>query len=290
MKFLDVGYTYASLRGDMDAAYRRVMDSGWFLNGDELAAFEQAFAAYCQAGHALGVANGLDALTLTLRAIGCGPGDEVIVPAHTFIATWLAVSATGATPVPVDACPETMNLDLARISAAVTDRTRAVIPVHLYGLPTDIERLETELGRPDIFVLEDAAQAQGAEVRGRRAGSLGDAAAFSFYPGKNLGAFGDAGAVTSNDPALIRRIRNLANYGAVEKYVHDEKGVNSRLDELQAAFLSVKLAALDGWNARRAAIAGRYLDGLKGVSRLTLPAVPAGLTPVWHLFVVRTAK
>jgi len=285
--FLDVAFTYRSLSAEIDAAFSAVMDSGMYIGGSPLAAFEQAFAAYCEAPHCVGVGNGLDALALPLRARGIGPGDEVIVPAHTFIATWLAAAQTGATLVPVDVDPDTMNLSAETVAAALTPRTRAIIPVHLYGTPAPVDAIMQQVAGRDIFVLEDAAQAHGARLNGRRVGSLGHVAAFSFYPGKNLGAFGDAGAVSTGDADLAERIRALGNYGSREKYVHDDIGTNSRLDPLQAAFLHVKLAALDAWTDRRRAIAAVYLEALAGIADLCLPAVPQGADPVWHLFVVR---
>ncbi len=285
--FLELLPTYTEVREEMDAAYRRVMESGWFLLGAELEAFEREYAARCRTAHAVGVGSGLDALHLTLRAWGVGPGDEVIVPAHTFVATWLAVTFSEATPVPVEVNPVTYNLDPGRLRAAITSRTRAVIPVHLYGQPADMDPILEVAEAHGLKVLEDAAQAQGGAYRSRPVGALGHAAAHSFYPGKNLGAFGDGGAVTTNDDELAQRVRELRNYGSRRKYYHDHVGMNSRLDELQSAFLRVKLARLDDWNARRRAVAGRYLEGLSGLAGLVLPAVLPGTEPVWHLFVVR---
>ena len=285
--FLDLGASYDELRDDLDTAYRRVMASGWYIGGGEVEAFEEAFAAYCGVDHCVGVGNGLEALHLTLRAYGIGEGDEVIVPSNTYIATWLAVTYTGATPVPVEPDPATYNLDPARIEAAVTDRTRAAMPVHLYGQPADMDPILEVARRHGLRVVEDAAQAHGARYRGRRTGVLGDAAGFSFYPGKNLGAFGDAGAVTTDDADLADRLRALRNYGSRRKYHNEIVGYNSRLDPLQAAFLGVKLGHLDEWNARRARIAVCYLDAL-GDTDLVLPTVPSWADPAWHLFVVRT--
>src|SRR5512137_386847 len=250
------------------------MDSGWYILGSEVEAFETEFARYCGADYCVGVGNGLDALHLILRAYGIGPGDEVIVPSNTYIATWLAVSYAGATPVPVEPDPRTSNLDPVRIEAAMTPRTKAVMPVHLYGQPADMDSI-TELARKHgLKVVEDNAQAQGARYKGRRTGSLGDAAGNSFYPGKNLGAFGDAGAVTTNDAALADRVRRLRNYGSKKKYYNEDKGFNSRLDELQAAFLRVKLRKLDEWNERRRVVAARYRAGFAGAPELALPCVP----------------
>ena len=292
--FLDLGSAYRELQSDLDAAYQRVMNSGWYLLGRELEAFESEFATYCEARHCVGVANGLDALHLILRAYDIGPGDEVIVPSNTYIATWLAVSHAGATLVPVEPDPRTYNLDPGLIESAITPRTRAIMPVHLYGQPADMDPIMSLAAKHGLKVIEDNAQAQGALYKGRRTGGLGDAAGNSFYPGKNLGAFGDGGAVTTNDASLAERVRRLRNYGSKIKYHNDEKGYNSRLDELQAAFLRVKLAKLDEWNGRRKILAGHYLQQLRvnqdfSASKWILPFVPAWADPVWHLFVVRHA-
>jgi dTDP-4-amino-4,6-dideoxygalactose transaminase len=284
--FLDFAAMHAEMRPRLDAAYARVVDSNWLILGHELETFEREFAAYCGARHCVGVANGLDALFITLKALGIGAGDEVIVPGNTYIATWLAVSYAGATPVPVEPDPRTFNLDPERIAAAITRATRAIMPVHLYGQPADMDPILDIARRHGLKVVEDAAQAHGARYKGRRTGSLGDAAGFSFYPGKNLGALGDGGAVTTDDDALADRLRVLRNYGSRVKYHNEVKGFNSRLDELQAAFLREKLALLDDWNDRRRAIAAVYLDRLAG-SGLGLPWVPEWADPVWHLFVVR---
>lgn len=287
--FLDLAEVYAAHREELDAAWHRVMERGWFIAGDELSAFEKEFATLTGTRHCIGVANGLDALHLVLRAWGIGPGDEVIVPSQTFIATWLAVSWCGATPVPVEICTDTCNLDPALVEAAITARTKAIVPVHLYGQPADMAPI-AELGRRHgLKVLEDAAQAHGARYRGQSCGGLGDAAGWSMYPGKNLGAFGDGGAITTNDDALAATIRQLRSYGSVVKYQHDLPGFNSRLDELQAALLRVRLRHLGADNAHRAQLAARYLERLSGVPGLTLPAVPVWAEPVWHLFVVRCA-
>lgn len=285
--FLDVGFTYRALQNEMDAAYRGIMDSGYFIGGRALDAFEADYAAWCCARHCIGVGNGLEALVLPLRARGIGPGDEVIVPANTFIATWLAVAQTGATLVPVDADPATMNIDLAALERAITPRTKAIMPVHLYGAPVPMAGLRALADDRGIFLLEDAAQAHGAQDGGRRAGALGHAAGFSFYPGKNLGAFGDGGAVMTDDDDLADAVRMLANYGARVKYEHESRGGNSRLDPLQAAFLSVKLRHLDAWNERRREIAVVYDAALADLPGLRLPVVAAGTNPVWHLYVVR---
>jgi dTDP-4-amino-4,6-dideoxygalactose transaminase len=285
--FLDLQPSYRELQVELDAAFRRVMESGWFILGEEVDAFERAFAEYCDAKYCIGVGSGLDALILILRGYGIGPGDEVIVPANTYIATWLAVSYVGAKPVPVEPSAATYNIDPKRIKHALTRKTRAVIAVHLYGQTAEMEHIVEFARRYQLRVIEDAAQAHGAAYNGKRAGALADAAGFSFYPSKNLGAFGDGGAVLTSDNDLADRVRVLRNYGSRTKYYSEIKGVNSRLDALQAAFLRVKLKLLDEWNDRRRAVAQQYLEGLSGVADLRLPIVAAGADPVWHLFVIR---
>ncbi|TMW71328.1 DegT/DnrJ/EryC1/StrS family aminotransferase [Thauera sp. UPWRP] len=287
--FLDLKSPYLELRAEIDDAVSRVLSSGWYIGGPEVDAFEAEFAEYCEADYAIGVANGLDALHLAMLAMGVGPGDEVIVPSNTYIATWLAVSQCGAIPVPVEPVEATYNIDPARIEAAITPRTKVILPVHLYGQPADLDAILAIARKHGLRVLEDAAQAHGARYKGRRIGAHGDAVAWSFYPGKNLGALGDGGAVTTNDPELADRIRVLRNYGSRVKYVNEVKGFNSRLDPMQAAVLRVKLQRLDEWNGRRAEIAARYLEGLAG-SGLVLPHVPEWAEPAWHLFVVRHAQ
>jgi dTDP-4-amino-4,6-dideoxygalactose transaminase len=254
--------------------------------GEELRSFETEYADYCGAAHCVGVGNGLDALVLALRALGVGPGDEVIVPSNTYIATWLAASHVGATPVPVEPDAGTFNIDPARIEATITPRTKAILPVHLYGQPVDLDPILAIARRHGLKVVEDGAQAHGARYKGRRLGAHGDAVAWSFYPGKNLGALGDGGAVTTDDPAIAEQLRTLRNYGSKVKYHNEIIGTNSRLDELQAALLRPKLRTLDTGNRHRGAIAQRYLDGLAGLG-LALPVVPAIADPVWHLFVIR---
>jgi len=285
--FLDLGRLHQSIRAPLDAAYHRVMDSGWFIMGPELEAFEAEFAQYCEVKHCIGVGNGLEALYLLLQAYGIGPGDEVIVPSNTFIATWLAVTQCGATPVPVEPDVKTHNIDPALIGAAITTRTKAIMPVHLYGQPADMDPINEIAAKRDLIVIEDAAQAQGARYKGRRAGSLGHAAGTSFYPGKNLGALGDGGAVLTNDDTIAVKVRQLRNYGSTIKYRHDLIGYNSRLDEMQAAFLRVKLAVLDDWNTKRSEIAGQY-SKLLGDANIVLPFVPEYAEPVWHLYVIRS--
>lgn len=285
--FLELKPTYLELQAELDDAYRRVMDSGWYILSGEVSQFEGAFAEYCGAAHCVGVANGLEALQLILQGYGIGTGDEVIVPANTYIATWLAASNVGAQPVPVEPDPATHNINASAVAAAITRRTKAIIAVHLYGQPAEMQVLNELAAAQGIRVIEDAAQAHGARYRGRRTGSLCHAAGWSFYPTKNLGAFGDAGAITTDDPILADRVRLLRNYGSRVKYYNEIQGGNSRLDPLQAAFLRVKLAHLDEWNARRARQASRYMAALADVGELTLPAVPEWAQPVWHLFVVR---
>ncbi len=281
--FLDLEAGYRELREELDATALRVLGSGRYILGAEVEAFEHEWAEACGTRFAVGVNSGLDALTLALRALGIGPGDEVLVPGHTFIATWLAVTATGAKPVPAEPDPQTGNLDPVSAAERIGPRTRAIVAVHLYGQAMDLEPLR----RFNLPIVEDAGQAHLAKAGERTAGSMGDIAAFSFQPGKNLGAYGDAGAVTTDDAALADEVRRLRNYGAAEQYRHDEQGVNSRMDPIQAAMLRVKLAHLPEWNRRRHALAVRYWNGLMGTPDLQLPRVAPGSEPVWHLFVVR---
>lgn len=285
--FLDLSAAYGAIRHDIDAAVARVLESGWFIGGPELDHFEQQFASYCGAAHCVGTGNGLDALHLLLRAADIGRGDEVIVASNTFIATWLAVSMVDATPVAVEPDPATYNLDVAKVEAAITDRTRAVLVTHLYGQPADLEPLSALCRKYGLRLFEDAAQAHGARYNGNRLGAHGDGVAWSFYPSKNLGAIGDGGAITCNDPAIAARVRTLGNYGSERRYVNRERGYNSRLDSLNAAVLAAKLPYLDAWNDHRRAIAGRYTSALQ-TAAITLPYVPDWADPVWHLFVVRT--
>jgi dTDP-4-amino-4,6-dideoxygalactose transaminase len=288
--FLNLSASYKELKNDLDSAYQRVMDSGWFIMGPEVEAFEHEFAAYCGVRHCIGVGNGLDALHLILRGYGIGEGDEVIVPANTYIATWLAVSYTGAVPVPVEPDSRTYNLDPRAIEALITSKTKAVIPVHLYGQPSDMDPINHIAEKHNLKVIEDAAQAHGAGYKERISGNLAHAAGFSFYPGKNLGALGDAGAIVTNDDNLAEQVRMLRNYGSKVKYYHDIKGFNSRLDEMQAAFLRTKLLHLDQWNKRRQQISAYYIECLANLPGLTLPYVPDWITPVWHIFVIQTTK
>lgn len=288
--FLDLKSINLRQGAELEAAFKRVLESGWYILGNETAAFEASFAAYSQAAHCIGVANGLDAIFLILKGYGIGPGDEVIVPSNTFIATWLAVSHCGAKVVPVEPLAATYNLDPQRIEAAITPRTKAIIAVHLYGQPADMPAIRAVAARHQLKVIEDAAQAHGARCHGGVAGQLGDAAAFSFYPGKNLGALGDGGAVTTSDDVLAEQLRTYRNYGSKQKYYNQLPGYNSRLDELQAALLSVKLTTLEQDNAQRRAIAAVYQRELAGIDGLVLPTVPDWAEPVWHLYVVRHAR
>jgi len=283
--FLDLKSHNGNMHRELQEAFDRVLDSGWFILGEEVSNFEREFADYSEAKYCVGVANGLDALHLILRAYGIGKGDEVIVPSNTFIATWLAVSYAGATLVPVEPIPATYNIDPELIERSITSRTKAIIAVHLYGQPADMDAINLIAKKHDLKVIEDAAQAHGARYKRRRVGSLADAAGFSFYPGKNLGALGDGGAVTTNDAELAEKVRMLSNYGSRVKYHHDAMGFNSRLDELQAAFLREKLKKLDSWNLHRQKIASAYLSQLDAM-KIALPYLPEWADPVWHLFVI----
>jgi len=287
--FLDLKAQHIELRSELEDAFGRVLESGWYVLGSEVEAFEEEYAEYCEAAHCVGVGNGLDALHLALLAMDVGPGDEVIVPSNTYIATWLAVSQCGAVPVPVEPDEATFNIDTGCIEAAITGRTKVILPVHLYGQPADLAPILAIASKHGLKVLEDAAQAHGARYKGQRLGAHGNVVAWSFYPGKNLGAMGDGGAVTTNDARIAERVRVLRNYGSRVKYVNEVQGYNSRLDPLQAAILRVKLARLDEWNARRRAIAACYELGLTGCA-LTLPQVPGWAEPVWHLYVVQSRQ
>lgn len=284
--FLDLAASYREIQAELESAVLQSLRSGWYIGGEDVAGFEADFAAYTRTSHCVGVAKGLEALHLALRAMGVGAGDEVIVPSNTFIATWLAVSECGAVPVPVEPDAQTCNIDVAKLLAAITPRTKVIIPVHLYGQPADMDAVLQIARQHGLLVLEDAAQAQGATYKGQAIGGHADAVAWSFYPGKNLGALGDAGAVTTQDAALADKIRMLRNYGSRQRYVNEVQGYNSRLDPVQAAALRVKLRHLDEWNDRRARIAARYTASLAGCG-LTLPWVPDWAQPSWHLYCVR---
>ena len=288
--FLSVKSSYDEIKSEIDQAYFRVMDSGRFILGEEVESFEQEFACYCGVKHCVAVGNGLDALILTLKGYDIGRGDEVIVPANTYIATWLAVSEVGATPVPVEPEKSTYNIDPSRIEEVITDKTRAILPVHLYGQPANIDRIKSIADEHRLLVIEDAAQAHGAKIGTHCSGSLGDSAGWSFYPGKNLGAFGDAGAVTTNNNELAIKIRLLRNYGSKKKYYNDVKGINSRLDPLQAAFLRIKLKHLDRWNEKRIKQAMIYSNSFSDIPGIIIPDIPDWANPCWHLYVIRTKK
>jgi dTDP-4-amino-4,6-dideoxygalactose transaminase len=289
VEFLNLRCTYEEVREEVEPALLRSVASGRYIGGPEVEAFEGAFARYCGAAHCVGVGNGLDALHLSLKAMGVGAGDEVIVSSNGYIATWLAVSMAGAVPVPVEPLPSTHNLDPDRVEQAITPRTKVILPTHLYGQAADMDPILEIAAARGCYVLEDAAQAHGARYKERRVGAHGHAVAWSFYPSKNLGAFGDAGAVTTNDAALAERVRVLGNYGSSVRYVNEVRGINSRLDPLQAAVLLVKLKHLDRWNESRSRTAQRYTAGLQGLG-LALPAVPQWADPAWHLYVVRSPQ
>jgi len=286
IKFLEVRSQYIELKTELDQAYQRVMDSGWYILDKEVSSFEEEFAAYIGCKHCIGVGNGLEALELILMGYGIGQGDEVIVPANTYIASWLSVSKTGATPLPVEPNPTTYNIDPQLIEQSVTARTKAILPVHLYGQAVEMGTIKEIADKFNLKIIEDAAQAHGSLHNGQMTGNLGSAAGISFYPTKNLGAFGDAGAVVTNDDDLANTVLLLRNYGSKKKYHNDIKGHNSRLDPLQAAFLREKLKVLDEWNQRRIEIANHYLDNLRNIPGLGLPQIPEEIAPVWHLFVI----
>lgn len=287
MPFLDVGAAYRELKVEIDAAVQRVLDSGCYVLGPEVEAFEAEWADYCNVAHAVGVGNGLDALILALRALGVGPGDDVIVPSNTYIATWLAVTAVGARPVPVEPDPTTHNINAESVSSAITLGTKVVLAVHLYGQPVDLDPILELAKSRNLYVVEDAAQAHGASYRGRKLGGHGDVVCWSFYPGKNLGAMGDAGAITTNSSDIAEQVRTLRNYGSRQKYVNDLLGVNSRLDPLQAVVLRTKLPYLDEWTERRRAVARRYTTAFREAA-IALPVVPEWAEPAWHLYVIRS--
>jgi dTDP-4-amino-4,6-dideoxygalactose transaminase len=284
--FLNLNIIHKQIESEIADSINRVLTSNRFILSEEVEQFEIEFARYCEVDYSVGVGNGLDAIHLILKAYGIGEGDEVIIPSNTFIATALAVSYSGATPVFVEPDEETYNINTSLIESKITPKTKAIIPVHLYGQPADMDSV-LELGKKyNLKIIEDCAQAHGAIYKGRRVGSLGDAAAFSFYPGKNLGALGDGGAVCSNDVEIIRTVRILSNYGSEKKYLHEIKGFNTRLDEIQAAILRIKLMHLDKWNSERKAIAEKYTQGLQGGEVIT-PGICSGTEPVWHVYVIR---
>lgn len=278
------------VKAELLPSFENFIDKGWYILGDQVKAFETEYAAYCNASHCAGVANGLDALIIALKALDIKEGDEVIVPSNTYIASWLAVSYVGAIPVPVEPNPVTYNIDPNLISAAITPKTKAIMPVHLYGQCCEMDDIMNIAKKHNLFVIEDNAQSQGASFNGKTTGSIGDINGTSFYPGKNLGAYGDAGAITSNNPDLIQKAFTIRNYGSNKKYYNEVKGINSRLDELQAGFLSIKLKYIDNWTRERQAIASTYNQLLKGLNDVVIPETAAGATHVYHLYVIRTSK
>jgi len=285
--FLDLHAAYSELRDDINNSITQSLESGYYIGGEQVEKFEREFADYTESGYCVSVGNGLDAIHLGLIALGVGPGDEVIVPSHTFIATWLAVTQVGATIVPVEPDEKTFTIDPTKIEAVITEKTKVIIPVHLYGHPADLDPIIDLATRYGISVLEDAAQAHGAKYKGRRIGSHGDLVAWSFYPGKNLGAFGDGGSITTNNKDLAETVRKLGNYGSSVKYQHELTGFNSRLDPIQATILQVKRAHLDKWNLRRKEIANSYSQALHS-SEYRTPEVASWADPVWHLYVIKT--
>jgi len=286
--YLDLGALARELDGELERTVARVASSGWYLLGPELEEFEREFAAYCGSRHCVGVGSGMSAIELALLAAGVGPGDEVIVPAYTWVATWLAVSRTGATPVPVDV-DTSYNIDPDQIAAAIGERTTAIVPVHLRGEPADMEAITKIVSDKGLLVIEDAAQAHGARCHGRRVGGIGNAGAFSFYPTKNLGCLGDGGAVTTDDDELAERVRLLRNYGMRNRYEIESAGVNSRLAEIQAAVLRLLLPRLDGWNRARSSLADLYREAFAGQDAISSPSSPTWADPVWHLFAINHA-
>lgn len=288
--FLSFKKMNEDIRADLVPTFNQFIDSGWYVLGEQVKQFEKAYAAYCNTAYCSGVANGLDAIIIALKALNIGAGDEVIVPSNTYIATWLAVSYVGATPVPVEPRIQTYNINPELIEQAITPKTKAIIPVHLYGQCCEMDSIMNIAAKHHLYVIEDNAQAQGASFDGKITGSFGHINATSFYPGKNLGAFGDAGAITTNDETLLHKANTIRNYGSNKKYYNELKGMNSRLDELQAGLLSVKLKYLNNWNKERIQIAQQYMNELKGVNNITLPVLAPGATSVYHLFVIRTQK
>lgn len=287
--FLDLRATYKELEADIDGAVKRVLNSGFYILGPEVEAFESEFAHFCDANYCVGVGNGLDAIYISLMTLGVGPGDEVLVPSNTYIATWLAVSQCGATPVPVEPSNDSYNMDPSLISKAITKNTKAIIAVHLYGQPAPLDEILGIAKDHNLKVIEDAAQAHGAVYKGRKIGSHSDMVTWSFYPGKNLGAFGDGGAITTNNQELAKIAEVIRNYGSEYKYVNDIKGLNSRLDPLQAAILRVKLPKINEWNARRREVAKLYDEAFMDAG-LSIPREAVGCESSWHLYVLRHSR
>jgi dTDP-4-amino-4,6-dideoxygalactose transaminase len=288
--FLSFKKMHDQLKLDMMQAFEEVYDSHWYILGSGLKKFEKNYANFCNTNFCAGVANGLDALTISLRALDIGIGDEVIVPSNTYIATWLAVSQVGATPIPVEPNPKTLNINPNYIENAITNKTKAIIPVHLYGQVCEMDKIIPIAKKNNLYVIEDNAQAQGAYCNNKISGSFGDINATSFYPGKNLGALGDGGAITTNNAQLFEKVCTIRNYGSQQKYYNQIKGLNSRLDEIQAAFLNIKLNMLNAWNKERVDMASLLLQQLDGIGDLELPTLANGCTSNFHLFVVKTKK
>lgn len=288
--FLSFHKMNADVKAETLASFEHFFDKAWYVLGDQVKQFENEYANFNQTNHCVGLANGLDALIIALKTLNIGKGDEVIVPSNTYIASWLAVSYVGATPIAVEPKMDTYNINPELIEASITSRTKAIMPVHLYGQCCEMDSIMTIAQKHGIAVVEDNAQSQGATYNGKLAGSFGDINGTSFYPGKNLGAYGDAGAITTNNDALAQRAMVIRNYGSQKKYYNDEQGINSRLDEVQAGFLSIKLKNLAKWNANRNHIAAKYMELLAGTTDLVLPTIANGATSVFHLFVIRTSK
>jgi dTDP-4-amino-4,6-dideoxygalactose transaminase len=288
--YLSFNKINADVKAELTPAFEKFIDSNWYILGTQVKEFETAYANYNNSKHCIGVANGLDALIISLKALNIGKGDEVIVPSNTYIATWLAVSYVGATPIPVEPQIDTYNINAALIAEKITSRTKAILPVHLYGQCCDMDSIMKIAKKNDLFVIEDNAQSQGASYNNKIAGSFGQINSTSFYPGKNLGAYGDAGAITTDDEALAQRSRIIRNYGSEKKYYNEEKGINSRLDELQASLLTIKLRYLNAWNSERKRLAAIYDNLLAGVGDLILPVVAPGASHVYHIYMVRTNK
>lgn len=287
IQFLNFEPMHNEIRDEVLEAFKKVYDRNWFILGQSVEGFEQEFSKYCGAKYCVGCGNGLDALSIILRGYDIGKGDEVIVPSNTYIATALAVSYVGAKVVFVEPDIKTFNIDVKRIEAAITSRTKAIIAVHLYGRPAETNEIKNLCQRYGLKLIEDAAQAHGAQLQGEKTGNLGDAAGFSFYPGKNLGALGDSGAIVTNDKELAEKVRAIRNYGSIKKYYNEYKGVNSRLDEVQAEFLTVKLKYLDMWNNNRKKIAKEYLERINN-NKIILPYVSSAEDSIWHVFIVRS--
>lgn len=288
--FLSFNKINADVKAQLTPAFEKIIDSNWYILGNAVKEFEKEYAAFNDTSHSIGVANGLDALIISLKSLGIGPGHEVIVPSNTYIASWLAVSYVGATPVPVEPDIRTYNIDPALIEAKITGKTKAIMPVHLYGQCCEMKAIMQIAAKHNLYVVEDNAQAQGATYNGGLAGSFGNINGTSFYPGKNLGAYGDAGAITTNDEALAKKAMVTRNYGSEKKYYNEEKGINSRLDELQAALLSVKLPHLNNWNTERKSLASMYDKLLDDVGDIVLPYVADKATHVYHIYLIRTSR